>query len=95
MRIISDRIREKVDAAEYEEAYFIGRAALEECASDVEVIAALSDLTERLRSKCMGLAAQKKDCGPEYHALESLLIEASKLTGQDIYGHKIDSSTAP
>lgn len=43
----------------------------------------------------MGLAVQKKDCGPEYHALESLLIEASKLTGQDIYGHKIDSSTAP
>lgn len=37
----------------------------------------------------MDLAARKMDYGPDYDALENLLREANKLTGQDMYGRTI------
>lgn len=89
MSVNSDRIREKVHAAAYDEAYSIGRMALEDSACDNEVIAALYDLTAQLRLTCMDLAARKMDYGPDYGALENLLREANKLTGQDMYGRTI------
>lgn len=39
----------------------------------------------------MDLAVRKMDYGCEYDALEYLLREASKLTGQDMYGRTIFS----
>ena len=85
----SDRIREKVQAAEYDDAYSIGRRALENSPSDHEVALALRILTAELRRTCMDLAVRKMDYGREYDALEYLLREASKLTGQDMYGRTI------
>lgn len=87
----SDRVRELVYAAAYRDAYLIGRAALEESACDDEVIPALRVLTAQLRSKCMDLAARKMDVGSEYKALENLLREANKLTGEDMYGRTAGS----
>lgn len=91
MSVNADRIREKVNAAAYDEAYSIGRMALEDSPRDDEVIAALCVLTAQLRSTCMDLAARKMDYGPDYDALENLLREANKLTGQDMYGRTIAS----
>ena len=88
----SDRIREKLRAAAYHEAFLIGRMALEESPCDYEVIAALHDLTAQLRSNCMDLAVRKMDVGPAYATLENVLSEANKLTGQDMYGRNIISS---
>jgi hypothetical protein len=75
-----------VYAAAYRDAYSMGRAALDKPAHDHEVIAALRELTARLRSNCMDLAARKMDVSPEYDALEQLLKEANELTGEDMYG---------
>ena len=87
MSEISDRMRMNISVGDYEEAYSIGRDALQEsnCGRD-EIIAALCDLTARLRSDCMGLAVKKMDSGADYDALESLLRKANELTGQDMYG---------
>jgi len=63
--------------------------ALEASPGDREVIAALHDLTEQLRSHCMDLAVRKMDVGPAYATLESALREANKLTGQDMYGREM------
>ena len=40
----------------------------------------------------MDLAVRKMDIGPAFATLESVLREANKLTGQDMYGRKIISS---
>jgi Arc/MetJ-type ribon-helix-helix transcriptional regulator len=85
---MTDRIRKNIDAGAYEQAYSIGRDALQksECSRE-EIIAVLRELTARLRAECMGLAVKKMDSGAAYDELEALLRESNKLTGQDMYGH--------
>ncbi|WP_197387905.1 hypothetical protein [Ralstonia pseudosolanacearum] len=84
---IVNRMRMDIAAGTYEMAYSIGRDVLQdpECGRE-NVIAALCELKARLRSHCMGLAAQKEDYGADYVALENLLRKANELTGQDMYG---------
>ena len=65
--------------------------ALEVCPNDHEVTTALGYLTAELRWICMDLATRRMDYGHEYCVLESLLREASKLTGQDLYGQTLVS----
>ncbi|WP_218132728.1 hypothetical protein, partial [Cupriavidus sp. YR651] len=91
LSVKSDLIREKVHAAAYAEAYSVGLMALENSPNDQEIAAALHYLTAELRWVCMDLASRKIDYGREYCVLESLLREASKLTGQDLYGQKLVS----
>ncbi|MEX3959237.1 hypothetical protein [Trinickia sp. EG282A] len=87
MSEISDLIRVNISVGGYEKAYSIGRDALQESECDRdEIIAALCELTARLRSDCMGLAVKKNDFGADYDALENLLRKANELTGQDMYG---------
>lgn len=87
MSEVVDCIRTNVHAGAYEAAYSIGRDALREPECDRgQIIAALCELTARLRSGCMGLAAKKNDLGPDYEVLENLLRKANELTGQDMYG---------
>lgn len=87
MSEISERIRENISAGNYEAAYSIGRDALQEqgCSRD-EIVAALCELSARLRSDCMGMAVRKMDSGADYDALEVLLRKTNTLTGQDMYG---------
>jgi hypothetical protein len=75
------------DAEAYREAYLIGRAAFVDSAGDVHLLAGLRHLTAQLRSDCMVLASEKRDVGPGYLALDGLLKEANKMTGEDMYGH--------
>ncbi|WMY07443.1 hypothetical protein [Paraburkholderia phenoliruptrix] len=87
MSEISERIRTNISVGNYEEAYSIGRDALQESAyGRDEIVAALCELTARLRSDCMGLAVRKMDSGADYDALELLLRKTNELTGQDMYG---------
>lgn len=87
MSEISDRMRMNISVGAYETAYSIGREALQESKYDRdEIIAVLCELTARLGSDCMGLAAKKMDFGADYDALEKLLRKANELTGQDMYG---------
>ncbi|WP_158014449.1 hypothetical protein [Ralstonia solanacearum] len=84
---ISDRVRMNIVAGAYEVAYLIGRDALQEPGCDREkIIAVPCELTAKLRSDFMGLAARKEDYGADYVALESLLRKTNELTGQDMYG---------
>jgi hypothetical protein len=85
---MADRIRMNISAGDYEKAYSIGRDALQEPECDrEEIVTALCELTARLRSDCMGLAARKMDCGAQYDVLENLLRKTSEFTGQNIYGY--------
>jgi hypothetical protein len=87
MSELSERIRMNISAGSYEKAYSIGRDALNESASNRdEIIAALCELTARLRSECIDLAVRKMDSGADYDALENLLCKANELTEQDMYG---------
>ncbi|CAD6550384.1 hypothetical protein ACFQ3P_24230 [Paraburkholderia sabiae] len=83
----ADKIRSNVSIGAYQQAYLLGVNALETAKSDrSDIVAALRDLTARLRSECMERAIQKMDFGPEYEALERLLRNSNELTGQDMYG---------
>lgn len=84
---MAELVRMNISVGAYEKAYSIGRDALQEPKCDREnIIAALCELTARLRSDCMSLAVRKLDFGEDYDALENLLRKTNELTGQDMYG---------
>jgi hypothetical protein len=82
----AEHIRAMVEAGVYDEAYRLGKEAIDAKAPNGDIIAALLGLTAKLRSNCMDLAAKKQDVGPRYRSMEDLLREANKLTGEDMYG---------
>ncbi|CAG9181314.1 hypothetical protein LMG23992_04474 [Cupriavidus laharis] len=87
MSEIADAIRKNIDSSAYEKAYLIGHDALQKSEEErEEIIAALCELTARLRADCMGMAVKKMDSGATYDSLESLLRKVNELTGQDMYG---------
>ncbi|MBN8924400.1 MAG: hypothetical protein J0I96_15095 [Rhodanobacter sp.] len=89
MNTIAESIRIKVDAGAYEEALRLSNEAKLKGEFDGAALGALLTLTATLRSRCMDLAAKKKDVGPDYESMENLIREANELTGEDMYGRFI------
>jgi hypothetical protein len=86
MPSIKSEIQSLVENNEFESAINLGEKCLAKSPDDNDAIDALCLLTDKLRSMCMGLAAKKRDTGPNYRSLEDFLIKASELTNQDMYG---------
>jgi hypothetical protein len=87
MGSVPQQIREHIRLGQFQQAYLLGRDALHHKEQASSVLSALYELTEKMRSECMGMAIRKADYGHEYLALEELLREANVLTNQDMYGN--------
>jgi hypothetical protein len=72
----AERIRAMVEVGAYDEAYRLWKEAIDAKARNDDIIAALLDLTAKLRSDCMDLAAKKQDVGTKYRSMEDLLRES-------------------
>ena len=73
--------------ARYEDAYQVGKRALQEDPGNERVIDALKAVTAVLRSRCMDLASNKAtEFSPELVEKEALLRKINRLTGQEMYG---------
>ena len=73
--------------ARYEDAYRVGKRALEKDPGNEHVIDALKDVTAALRSRCMDLASNKAtEFSPELKEKEALLRKINPLTGEGMYG---------
>ena len=73
--------------ARYEDAYRVGKRALEKHPGNERIIAALKKVTATLRSRCMDLASNKAtEFSPELKEKEALLRKINPLTGQGMYG---------
>ena len=83
---VPSKIRTKIRAREYEDAYLLAKRALAKHANDQAVQSALLELADQLRSECMDLAYSKRDIGTTYESKESLLREVNALIGLDMYG---------
>ena len=84
---MADRILESINDKDYARAYLIGLEALDESEKgNEEILAALRELTARIRSECMDRAISKDDYNNEYIDFEALLRKVNLLTGQDMYG---------
>lgn len=87
MSEMADRILASINDKDYVRAYLIGLEALDESKVGYEeIVAALRELTARIRSECMDRAISKNDYDKEYIDLEALLRKVNLLTGQDMYG---------
>jgi len=87
MANVAQQIQEHIRVGEYRQACLLGKDSLPEKGQTSAIFSALLELTSKLRSECMDMAARKADCGREYLAMEQLLREASALTNQDLYGN--------
>ena len=73
--------------ARYEQAYRVGKRALEKAPDDENVIRALKTVTAALRSRCMDLASNKAtEFSLELQEKEALLRRINQLTGEGMYG---------
>ncbi len=83
------KIRELIKSNSLEQAYNVGCAALSAHPNDKLTIKAMYELSAKLRSECMGLAARKMDSGAPYFSTEALLRKVNEQTGEDMYGNFI------
>ncbi len=73
--------------ARYEDAYRVGKQALEKEPGNERVVDALKDMAATLRGRCMDLASNKAtEFSPELKEKEALLRKINRLTGQGMYG---------
>ena len=71
----------------YEQAYQVGKRALQNDPGNEAVIRALKDITAALRHRCMDLASNKAtEFSPELIEKEALLRKINPLTGEGMYG---------
>lgn len=75
-----------IAARRYAEALRLGKLALGSSSNEDAVLNELYELTAKLRNECIDLASKKRDCGPKYQELESILRDSNTLTDQDMYG---------
>ncbi|MFT4163487.1 hypothetical protein [Shinella sp.] len=85
---LAEQMNDLIQAGDYRRVVDLGIAASLTGRLEPEAFQALLRMTARLRSACIDLALRKADSGPEYEALEAILIEANKLTGEDMYGRR-------
>ncbi len=73
--------------ARYEQAYRVGKRALQNDPGNEAVIGALKEITAALRHRCMDLASNKAtEFSPELKEKEALLRKINPLTGEGMYG---------
>lgn len=81
-----DQLATHVRNGEYEKAYRLGAEMMSSESENLTIVSILYELTAKLRSECMDLAARKADSGEPYISKENLLRKISLLTGEDMYG---------
>jgi hypothetical protein len=83
---VTDQIRRYADEEDFAEAARIAFEATDGARPAPAVMNAMYHLTAKLRSRCLDLAAKRRDSGPDFEALESLLYKLNAVTGEDMYG---------
>lgn len=78
-----------INENKFEQAYSVGKKALELEPNNLAVVESLKMVTAALRSQCMDMASRKQDCAAAYFECEDLLRKVNELTKQDIYGRQV------
>tara|TARA_Y100000815_G_scaffold271473_1_gene298116 strand:- start:517 stop:879 length:363 start_codon:yes stop_codon:yes gene_type:complete len=84
-----EELRDLLKENKFEQAYSVGKKALELEPNNLAIIESLKMVTAALSSQCMDMASRKQDCAAAYFECEDLLRKVNELTKQEIYGRQV------